>query len=286
VTTAELVPSVSIENLVNQRAAVVERINAAIELIKEASKIAGAANLGMPRFMLSTGYGHNSHSERDLAGARLHTRRDGSTFEHDGADRAEIDKLVRLGVDSAAWQYLMHESGLRTLMDATAREKWDKAIREGDIPELNGPNVRSTFTMLHDSRGEMFERGVIACFKSLAWDYKTNLPQKFGKRIVVAYLTGSSSYRKCDELDDLVRVFSVLDGKPEPDHRNGIDSQLRSAGLNDWVARKYGTLETDYMSIKTFKNGNGHITFKRLDLVERMNKIIASHYPGALPAPK
>lgn len=25
---------------------------------------------------------------------------------------------------------------------------------------------------------------------------------------------------------------------------------------------------------------------QRLDLVERMNKIIAKHYPGALPAPK
>ncbi|WP_079785703.1 DUF4942 domain-containing protein, partial [Salmonella enterica] len=28
----------------------------------------------------------------------------------------------------------------------------------------------------------------------------------------------------------------------------------------------------------------GHITFKRLDLVENMNDIVAKHYPGALPA--
>lgn len=44
--------------------------------------------------------------------------------------------------------------------------------------------------------------------------------------------------------------------------------------------------ETAYLSIRTFKNGNGHVTFKRPDLVEKMNKIIAKHYPGALPAPK
>ena len=40
------------------------------------------------------------------------------------------------------------------------------------------------------------------------------------------------------------------------------------------------------LDIRTFKNGNGHVTFTRPDLVERMNLIIAKHYPGALPAPK
>ena len=34
------------------------------------------------------------------------------------------------------------------------------------------------------------------------------------------------------------------------------------------------------------KNGNAHVTFKRMDLVDTMNRIIAKHYPGALAAPK
>lgn len=51
-------------------------------------------------------------------------------------------------------------------------------------------------------------------------------------------------------------------------------------------ARQLGLRETDYLLIRCFKNNNGHITFKRPDLVEKMNKIIAKHYPGALPAPK
>lgn len=280
--TTELVPSVSIENLVNQRAAVIERVTAAIELIREASKIAGEAHLGMPRITVSTGYSRGS-CERDIASAYLHTQRDGSTWARQASEADEVAKLVRLGVDSAAWQYLMHESGLRSLMDAKARETWDKAISAGDIPELTAPNVRSTFSMLHDSRGDMFERGVIACFKSLSWQYKTNLPQKFGKRIVVNYLTGS--YGKCDSLDDLMRVLCVLDGKPEPDHRGGISSLLRSAGLDSYCG-KAGQCDNAYLSIRTFKNRNGHITFKRLDLVDRMNLIIAKHFPDALPASK
>lgn len=41
----------------------------------------------------------------------------------------------------------MHESGLRSLMDAKAREDWDRSISEGNIPELTDANIRSTFAM-------------------------------------------------------------------------------------------------------------------------------------------
>lgn len=281
--TCELVPSVSIENLVNQRAAVVDKINAAAALIREASSLAGAAHLGMPSINICLGYSRG-HGERSIAAGYLHPKSNGDTLKREEADRREVAEMIRVGVDSTAWQYLMHESGMRSLMDAQARDKWDKAIHEGDIPELTAANIRSTFGMLRDSRGEIFERGVIACFKSLAWCYKTNLPQKFGKRIVVRFLTGGYN-SSTNHLDDLVRVLSVLDGKPEPDHRNGIGAAISNAGLSGWL-RKAGTVETDYLTIKTFKNGNGHVTFKRPELVDKMNLIIAKHYPGALPAPK
>lgn len=283
--TTELVPSVSIANMVNQRAAVMARLEQAADLIREAHGIAVEAHLGMPRLTVATGLSRGS-CERSIAGARLKApSRDGSTYEQDAADRGEVAKMFRLGVDASAWQYLMHESGLRSLMDQKARETWDKAIMDGDIPELTDANIRSTFKMLHDSRGDMFERGVIACFKSLAWCYKTNLPQKFGKRIVVNYLTSGWGSGKTDQMDDLMRVLSVLDGKPEPDYRGGIYALLRQGGLSGWPS-KAGQVENAYMVIKTFKNGNGHVTFKRLDLVDKMNLIIAKHYPGALPAPK
>ncbi len=250
----------------------------------------------MPRIELSNTYSR-SGSGYSLSEARLRSSsRAGSTWDHPASPDPDLQKAVRVGIDASAWQYLMHESGLRTLMDADARSKWDKAIMDGDIPELTAANVRSTFAMLHDSRGEMFERGVLACFKALAWDYKTNLPQKFGKRIVLTYIRSSVSaggfgggsgllghvnHDRVNRLDDLSRVLSVLDGKPEPDHRQGWYGRLMAVHkLSDPDAAD------DYLSVRSFRNGNGHVTFKRLDLVDKMNLIIAKHYPGALPAPK
>jgi hypothetical protein len=38
--------------------------------------------------------------------------------------------------------------------------------------------------------------------------------------------------------------------------------------------------EDEYYQGKSFKNGNLHLKFKRADLVERVNAIIAKHYGG------
>ena len=50
--------------------------------------------------------------------------------------------------------------------------------------------------------------------------------------------------------------------------------------------RRRPETEDDYLEVRTFKNGNGHVTFKRPDLVEKMNLILARHYPNALAAPR
>ena len=133
---------------------------------------------------------------------------------------------------------------------------------------------------------------MIALFKRLSWHYATNLPVKFGKRIIKTYLLSNYASKRTDkwvhvnhtstdELDDLVRVFSVVDGKPEPDHRRAAFTALNQA-----VQARQQNVEMEYFSIKWFWNGNGHITFKRPDLVDRLNSIIAKHYPGALPEPR
>ncbi|MER1483991.1 DUF4942 domain-containing protein, partial [Enterobacter hormaechei] len=39
----------------------------------------------------------------------------------------------------------------------------------------------------------------------------------------------------------------------------------------------------EYFTVRAYKKGSAHITFTRPDLVEKVNDIIARHYPGALP---
>lgn len=201
-TATDLVKSLSITHLANQRAAVVERVRAALDLLAEAEQLAGAAHLGFPRTVLDESYGCRGRP----------------TITGPYAVRADAESAIVRVIDTHGWDYLLKESGLRTFMDAKAREQWSRQISEGDVPELTAANIEATFTQLYGARGDMFERGVIQCFQTLSWDYRTNQPFKFGKRIIVTCLlnSGFPNHRGTDRLDDLIRVFSVLDSKPEP----------------------------------------------------------------------
>lgn len=272
------VKSISVENLISQRDGVMARVGQAIDTLKEAQALAVASGI----------CGNREFSYRDFG------------YMLQGSDRYRHTELledgclphIRKRVDACAWNYLMHESGLRSLMDAKARKEWYDKIEKCDTPELTAQNIRATFGALYASRGEIFERGVLNCFKALSWCYKTNRPFAFGKRLVMRHLRsqviskrggggtslGYITHRNTDELDDLMRVFRVLDGKPELDHRHSMYSLVSSCNKTTDPDP-----ENEYLSIRCFRNGNGHVTFKRPDLVDRMNQILAKHYPGALP---
>jgi hypothetical protein len=265
----DIVPSVSIEALLRHRDDVLARLNQAAELITEASHIAAAAHLGFPLVSFAQGW-----------------RGDGIAIAGDFERRNDALALARRMVDAEAWRYLLYESGMRSLMSAGKREEFEKALRGPQVPALTRDAIHATFGALHQARGEMFEEGVIECFRRLSWHYKTNLPQKFGKRIVVTHLHGHfyTHHNPTNHLDDLMRVFHIVDGKPEPDHRQGCYGMVERA-LRDqspWPKQ----CENDYIAMRLFKNQNGHVTFKRPELVDQLNRIIAKHYPNALPEPR
>ncbi|ALQ96031.1 DUF4942 domain-containing protein [Xylella fastidiosa] len=274
----ELIKSVSIENMINQRNGVVEKINHILDLACEVKNMADHAHIGFPKIMIERV--NKSHIRNiDISGIN-------------SKERENMSEEIINTVDKGAWEYLMKESGLRSFMDSKARQDWDNQIKEGylKVPEFNFDNIKATFTTLHEARGEMFERGVIECFKNLSWDYKTNQPCKFGKRIIMYYLFNEKSrngfcsqypkYENANKVDDILRAFHIFDGKPELDHRNSFQQMVTKAREFDTDVTE---IENEYVIIKWFNNGNGHINFKRLDLVDKMNAIIAKYYPNALP---
>lgn len=266
----EVVPSVSIDALIRHRDGIIQRMQAARSMLAEAEQISDAAGF-------TTDYARHEFAYV-LCGD--------NHYRHHHILEAEAPEHFRRRLDALGWDLLMKESGLRTFMDATARKEWDEKISSCATPELTLPNIQATFSDLYAGRADMFDRGVIQCFKRLSWDYKTNNPFRLGKRIVI-YLGPSMSWDGLSNIGDLQRVFCILDGKPEEDHRSGLATRLQDAKRAP-NGGNYSRGEHDdiYMSVRWFKNGNAHITFKFPKLVDRLNEIIAKHFPGALPAPR
>lgn len=267
----DVVSSISIEGLLNKRQGVVRLLRQAVETLAEAQR-------------MTTDGGMLTDTYRQFGWVI-----DGPSRHHENTLLSEESfQQIIVRLDSALWGKLMHDSGLLTFMDAKARADFAEKIDKCQTPPLTHENIEATFAAMYAGRDDMFDRGVIACFKSLSWDYKTNNPVKFGKRIIKEYLCerwGGMNYRALDDLNDLQRVFRVVDGKLEEDHRNCLGQRLRVAHTN---AKATGLSDhvDEYMAVKWFKNGNGHITFTRPELVDRLNSIIAKHYPGALPEPR
>lgn len=195
-------------------------------------------------------------------------------------------QLITRNIDRSIWRDLMMKSGMLALMDAEAREQWYKNLEEGDLPAINEDNILSTFEQLHLNKQDVFERGVINVFRGLSWEYKTNIPCMFGKKIIVNNLVMHNRWGfslswgwRRDQLVDLERMLYLLDGKPVPDNRGDISVRLMEYIRDNPRQQSY---EDELFGIRYFQKGTAHVIFKRLDLVEKMNDIVAKHYPGML----
>ncbi|MBU9812168.1 DUF4942 domain-containing protein [Rahnella sp. SL6] len=197
-------------------------------------------------------------------------------------------KVITRNMDRGIWRDLMKKSGMLSIMDAQARDQWYNSLEKDDIPEISEANILSTFEQLHQSKGEVFERGVINVFKSLSWNFKTNSPCKFGRKIIVTGLVKCDRWGfglnwgwQRDRLADLERMLMILDGQPIPDSRADVTRRLGDHIHENRHSKSY---EDGMFAIKYFQKGTAHITLKHPELIDKLNDIIAKHYPGMLAA--
>jgi hypothetical protein len=206
------------------------------------------------------------------------------------AKNTAIRRRICRYADQDIWSRLMNDTGMFTLMSEAQRKEWDRQLYSDDCPEISLENVLATFRQLHAAKGATFEQGVIDVFRNLSWDYKTNNPRFLGRRIIIDGVLEHQRGRYFSvrtyaqsRINDLARPLWLLDGKNVPDFRVSEGVQL-SDFIRQGGADSVGEVLTcEYFTVRAFKKGSAHITFTRPDLVERVNDIIARHYPGALP---
>lgn len=262
----ELICSTNIERIVRGRDAVLSQIKQIIEMLDSLSRLTAEIGGGTAQdWAMKSGHRYDSWLTETV-------------------DKA-IPAITR-NIDRSIWRDLMLKSGMIALMDAQARDQWHKELEEGDLPAISEVNILTTFEQLHLNKMDVFERGIINVFKGLSWDYKTNSPCSFGKKIIVNNLVTHNHWGfslnwgwRRDQLADLERMLFLLDGKPIPDNRGDVTTRLMEHIRDNPSQNVY---EDDFFSIRYFQKGTAHITFKRCDLTEKMNDIVAKHYPGML----
>ncbi|EPX1398312.1 DUF4942 domain-containing protein [Cronobacter sakazakii] len=265
---SELICSTNIERIVTGRDAALKQIEQLIQQLDAISRLTSEIGGGTAQdWAMKVGHRYDS-------------------WMTENAEKALL--AITRNIDRSIWRDLMRKSGMMALMDAQARDQWHKNLEEGDLPAINEANILSTFEQLHLNKMDVFERGIINVFKGLSWDYKTNSPCSFGKKIIVNNLVNYNRWGfslnwgwRRDQLADLEKMLFLLDGKPIPDNRGDVTIRLMEHIRDNPSKDAY---EDDFFSIRYFQKGTAHIIFKRHDLTEKMNDIVAKYYPGMLAA--
>lgn len=259
-----IVPRATIDQIDASRSQCLELYGQAWDLVRVANDHASAA---VPKGVYEMPY------------LRTHNDRMSGT-------REEFLEACRKPLDRSIWGYLIAATSLDRLMDREAKEQFRAQI-EKDPPEATAANCIATMEALLGDSPTIFKRGIANAFSGLDRRFRSHDGFKVGERIVITYFATSDGYvdsrGRRDVLVDVERTFCVLDGQPQPDPSGGIVGTLALAKGSIWGAAAY-TAETDYFRVKVFKNGNAHVWFKRDDLVERVNLLLADYYGTALGA--
>jgi hypothetical protein len=171
---------------------------------------------------------------------------------------------------------ILDRSGLRKLLSVKAAKEIDEALARGDVPAITCETVKATLAG-HSAKAKDYLRDAVVEVHN--WlrprsEYKTNSEFDIGRKVILGWAvttgwkTGSFrvNYHRDANFRALDNVFALLAGNPQPTSHNGP--------LADAIcASPSGTGETEFFRFRCFKNGNLHLEFKRMDLIEKLNAI-------------
>jgi hypothetical protein len=194
------------------------------------------------------------------------------------SDKEKALKNLRV----SAWKAIVDQMGLHKFMSMKREKAFEENCEKGDLPPVTDVEV---FSFLQDMLNNAHEIALESVQELYAWlrpgarshdPYKTNQQNarwKLGKKIILASILNIhyggkfwvNVYRE-ENVRQLDRIFHLLDGSGVMEgYRSPLVDAINTCTTSDNAA------ETDYFSFRCFQNGNLHLTFKRLDLVERLN---------------
>ena len=161
-----------------------------------------------------------------------------------------------------------------------------KGTGRTSVVEVTEDNVNASLASLHSDARRVFLEGVSRAFAGLDRRFLSHDVFKFKSRVILPGLASSDGWLShygdtWAKIQDIERVFATLDEGAEF-CSTGLYAAIEESRRGSYGPRQT-MCETPYLRIRIFKNGNAHLWFRRKDLVERVNLILAEFYGKVLP---
>jgi hypothetical protein len=216
-------------------------------------------------------------------------------FQEDGAVAA---------LNAAYWSKALHLTDVLDCMPQKRRDEWNAQIRSPrgveewaycsdagkkvkkwtvpPLPDFTAEAVRPTLQGMLAMRHQFLAERVDGIFRVLSSDHVTNVPEGFGRRMIIARAIneyGSPDHSRSGYINDLRCVVAKFMGRDEPGWQ-ATDSVLRTARHRhgEWLPLDGGAIR-----IRAYKVGTAHLEVHP-DIAYRLNQILAFLHPLAIPA--
>lgn len=203
------------------------------------------------------------------------------------SDLLKTSEQVTRQLEQNAWRYIIDLMGLQAYMTEKRRKELQTQLEQGQFPPLSVDNILSTFTGLVNQVDSLLQESATEVWQWLCprhyWGtggLKTNKHWKIGKKVIVGAAVDQSwagasfhiNYYRHDNFRALGNVLSLLDGQGPQHYPDDLTTQLQAAlktvGAGEWVT-------TPYLQLKPYGNGNAHLQFTRMDLIDKLNALCA-----------
>jgi hypothetical protein len=197
----------------------------------------------------------------------------------------DLEKVLT-GIRIDLWKYILRQTQADKFMTAKRKEDFDKMLESKDIPDITYESVSDFVASVKLSYAEIAEECVIEAFEFMkptarsTAAYKTNEKSIYEvnrKVIFNGIMDTRYSYSYISQfyqtrLISIDNAFHLLDGVKPAEYPDDIISKINETRTVPAV------VGNEYFDLKIFKNGNVHMTIKRTDILDKINRIAGRNY--------
>lgn len=194
----------------------------------------------------------------------------------------DLDSAVK-ALDAEYWSAAVRLTDVLDLMPAATRHQWHEQIKEHQTPPFEEASVRETLRSMIADRTRYFAERVDGVFRALSRSHVTNVPQGFGKRMIIASVLdqyGYVNHQKADYVADLRKVIARFMGRDEEasfETNRVIGGIASRKEFGEWKSFDGGAFR-----MRIYRVGTAHLEVHPL-IAYRLNQVLASLYPAAIP---
>lgn len=197
-----------------------------------------------------------------------------------------IIKKILSRIKSSAWQGILEKTNASDFMTPKRYDRFQRDLDDPDkLPEITFEAVSDFVENVINAAPDMLVEFIKESFDWLqprGWamrQHKISLKNQYElqEKVIKLEIFELKWNGGCDlkyyfhnPIAAMDNAFRLLDGKgmSKPKSEDSALNRIRNACENNLPG-----CETEYFKFKWYKNGNLHLTFKRMDLVAKMNRI-------------